>query len=358
MDILTIKEVSKKEKNVTLIDDLNLQLKEGQSISIKTSEDITLLLIDIILGYILPPKGKVYINDINNSQYLKKYRNTISVILKEEGFYERLNVYDYLKFFHRIHDSKFDLKKVMVKFGLLDIAKDKISSLTYSQKKRISFARALISDPKILLVQEPTMNLDRESTLIIRESIPYMNSLGISIIAFSVALEEVILLEADSYMLDENGFKPIESKSRVEESKLEAEKSNLKVEENENSPNEVEESDKPSFKIDKIPVKINEKIILFNPMEINFIESLDGVTYINVGSEKFPCSFTLSKLEERLKYIGFFRCHRSYLVNLQKVREVITWTRNSYSLILDDKNKSSIPLSKGRVEELKGILKL
>ncbi|MDR0435024.1 MAG: LytTR family transcriptional regulator DNA-binding domain-containing protein [Gracilibacteraceae bacterium] len=37
-----------------------------------------------------------------------------------------------------------------------------------------------------------------------------------------------------------------------------------------------------------------------------------------------------------MKPYGFFRCHRSYIVNLQKVREIITWTRNSYGLILDD----------------------
>ena len=46
---------------------------------------------------------------------------------------------------------------------------------------------------------------------------------------------------------------------------------------------------------------------------------------------------------------GFFRCHRSYIVNLQKVREVITWTRNSYSLILENKEKTSIPLSKAKM---------
>ncbi len=71
----------------------------------------------------------------------------------------------------------------------------------------------------------------------------------------------------------------------------------------------------------------------------------------------FVCALTLSEsLEARLTGFRFFRCHRSYLVNLQRVREVITWTRNSFSLILDDERKSSIPLSKGRMDELKGVI--
>jgi ABC-2 type transport system ATP-binding protein len=108
--------------------------------------------------------------------------------------------------------------------------------------------------------------------------------------------------------------------------------------------------------MEKIPAKINDKIILFDPLEINFIESNEGVSQLHVRKEVFPCTLTLNELEEKLKAFGFFRCHRSYIVNLQRVREVITWTRNSFSLVLDDELKSSIPLSKGKFDELKYIL--
>ncbi|NGY80208.1 LytTR family transcriptional regulator (plasmid) [Bacillus megaterium] len=111
-------------------------------------------------------------------------------------------------------------------------------------------------------------------------------------------------------------------------------------------------------RFEKIPAKVNEKIILFNPTEIEFIESNEGVANLHVNGEVFPCSYTLNELFNRLEAFGFFRCHRSYIVNLQKVREVITWTRNSYSLILDDHEKSSIPLSKGKLGELKEIIGL
>ncbi|HFE67513.1 MAG TPA: LytTR family transcriptional regulator, partial [Chloroflexi bacterium] len=56
---------------------------------------------------------------------------------------------------------------------------------------------------------------------------------------------------------------------------------------------------------------------------------------------------------------GFFRAHRSYLVNLQQIKEVIAYTRNSYTLILDNGgsgDRSEIPLSKGAARELRELL--
>ncbi|MDD3224426.1 MAG: LytTR family DNA-binding domain-containing protein [Clostridium sp.] len=113
-----------------------------------------------------------------------------------------------------------------------------------------------------------------------------------------------------------------------------------------------------TYKVEKISAKIGEKILLFDPKEIDYVESEQGSTTLSVRGEKFPCNMSLTDLEKRLKNFGFFRCHRSYIVNLQRVREVITWTRNSYSLNLDDKVKSSIPLAKGRIDELKDILSI
>ncbi|GAA0320253.1 hypothetical protein GCM10008931_09640 [Oceanobacillus oncorhynchi subsp. oncorhynchi] len=93
-----------------------------------------------------------------------------------------------------------------------------------------------------------------------------------------------------------------------------------------------------------------------DPQEINYIESQDGQSYLYTRGEGFPTGLTLKELEQRLSHQGFFRCHRSYIVNLQKIREVITWTRNSYSLSLVDKKSSEVPLSKSKLNELKELL--
>ena len=71
---------------------------------------------------------------------------------------------------------------------------------------------------------------------------------------------------------------------------------------------------------------------------------------------RLPTQFTLGDLEGRLARSGFFRAHRGYLVNLQHVKEVIPFTRNSFSLRLDDPEGTLIPLSKAAAGELRDLL--
>src|SRR5699024_7679292 len=94
------------------------------------------------------------------------------------------------------------------------------------------------------------------------------------------------------------------------------------------------------------------KIILFDPPEIDYIESHEGQSNLHIKGDAFPCVFTLADLEQRLSAFGFFRCHRSYIVNLQKVREVITWNPISYYIVLNYDKKLSIPISKTKIAQL------
>lgn len=335
MSLLYIDNVSKKLGDLDLIEDMNLRLEPGKCIAIKCSEEISTILFRMIYGKVAPSKGSFKIN----GESTEKNKELICILMGKDAFYERLTVKEHLNFYKKIYNFQSPLDFVMEKMALYYIQNTKLKDLNYSQRKRLSFARALISGAKLLLLQEPTLSLDRESLSIIRELIPYLCSLGISIIATSVALEDAILLGGEVYTLDYSGFKKLETEENVDEF----------------CSSEIDI--KPSYNINKIPVKQEDKIILFNPNEISYIESIESVSYIIVKGEKFKSSLTLAELENRLKSFGFFRCHRSYLVNLQMIREIVSWSKNSFSIILEDKNKSSIPLSKGKIIELKEILR-
>src|SRR5690606_19102824 len=120
-------------------------------------------------------------------------------------------------------------------------------------------------------------------------------------------------------------------------------------------PGELEEA---NFNVQKIPTKKNDKVILFNPPEIDYIESINSSAIVHVAGETYTCAMTLAELEQRLQHYGLFRCHRSYIVNLQKVRELITWTKNSYSLRLTTGKDSVVPLSRTKLVELKELLNI
>jgi len=171
---------------------------------------------------------------------------------------------------------------------------------------------------------------------------------GKTVLLLTGNMESAITLADKVFKLDESGLHEIHMAREFEEDIPSISEASAEIDKTEIQP----------VRFEKIPTKVNEKIVLFDPPEIDYIESNDGQSSLHINGEAFPTMFTMNELEERLQHFGFFRCHRSYIVNLQKVREVITWTRNSYSLILDDEKKSNIPLSKTKMAELKVMLGL
>lgn len=338
MPLLEIKDLYKEIDSNKVFSNINLTLDNSQCIAIRCKKNIGSIFLTIIIGDILPSNGEVLYDGQLLKDNFEDFSKEIGVYLLEYQLYERMNVKEYLKFFKKIYSSKISIDDLLRKIGLLDKQTIKISKLTYSQKQRIHIARAVINNPKLLLLEEPTQNIDLESCIIIRKLLSDMVKEGMSIIFTTSSYEEAEALGTEIYTLDEKGL----HKNIIENKDLNKDEDNLNVARN--------------IKIEKIPAKVNDKIILFNPLELIFIESNDGNSFLNTCDEKLPCPLSLQNLENRLKIFGFYRCHRSYIVNLQRVREVIPWSRNSYSLILDDEKETSIPLSKGRFDELKEIL--
>lgn len=85
------------------------------------------------------------------------------------------------------------------------------------------------------------------------------------------------------------------------------------------------------------------------------MEANEGKVFVYVKNEQYHGDFRISDLEEKLAKFGFFRCHRSYIVNMQKVTELVKWTRNSYSLRLSGYDKTDVPLSKAKIQELRSM---
>ncbi len=106
----------------------------------------------------------------------------------------------------------------------------------------------------------------------------------------------------------------------------------------------------------KIPVRLEGEVALITPSDILFAAAAEGRSLLRTTTGELPTQFTLGELEERLSNRGFFRAHRSYLVNLQHVKSVIPYTRNAFSLILDDADETEIPLSKSSAAELRELL--
>ncbi|ATP38881.1 ABC transporter ATP-binding protein [Solibacillus sp. R5-41] len=276
--------------------------------------------------------------DVTKINYLKQQllkEQNIYVHMHEDGQYDRLTVEETFRYYTMLYETKIPAEQLWKEFGLQQQLKNKVGELTSSEKRLLSFIQPLLQQKQCIAFIEPFQNLQQVERKIIMHLLSLLQNDEKQIILLSNNLEDLIISSGEIFRLNEQGLHPIQ------------------MEEELNEPSKI---DTVQLKIEKIPIKKDEKIILFNPPEIDYIESIEGDVFVYVGGESFPCTLTLNDLENRLKPFGFFRCHRSYIVNLQKVREIISWTRNSYSLSLQGFAKAEVPISRNKLTELKDIV--
>jgi len=112
----------------------------------------------------------------------------------------------------------------------------------------------------------------------------------------------------------------------------------------------------PGFKIDRIPAEKQGKTILVTESDIFYAFTEQDYVYIKTHSDKLFTRFTLKELEARLNSGVFFRTHRCYLVNLHKVKEIVPFFNGTYNLVVEDKERSEVPVSRAQAKKLRRIL--
>lgn len=101
----------------------------------------------------------------------------------------------------------------------------------------------------------------------------------------------------------------------------------------------------------------NERIYLLDPSEILYITAAMGTVLIVTDRDRYLSRSTIKLLEEKYKNMGFFRCHKSFLINLNKVDIILPSFKGLYTVEL--KNcLENIPVSRNYVDEFRRILDL
>ena len=129
-------------------------------------------LMNIIATILQPSKGTVTINgiEIKNSQ---KIRQMIGYLPQDYDFYPNMKVSEvlyYLGFLSKINQTDFDkyVDLILRKVNLIDYKNKKVKSLSGGMKKRLGIAQAILHDPKVIIVDEPTAGLDPEERVRLR----------------------------------------------------------------------------------------------------------------------------------------------------------------------------------------------
>ncbi|MGO5013418.1 LytR/AlgR family response regulator transcription factor [Niallia sp. Sow4_A1] len=107
----------------------------------------------------------------------------------------------------------------------------------------------------------------------------------------------------------------------------------------------------------RINLRKNENIIVTDVNDIYFAEASEKVTVVYTKSEEYMMQMSISDFHDKLPQDTFFRCHRSYTVNLSKIHEIVPWFNHTYLVRLKDM-KAEIPVSRSKAKAFRQLMHL
>lgn len=120
-----------------------------------------------------------------------------------------------------------------------------------------------------------------------------------------------------------------------------------------------EQAQAPKANTGKVVVRAQSRLLLVDQREICFASIEDGtISVVTPTVEGHSNCRTLEELMDQLNPETFWRVHRSFLVNIQHIREVVPWFKSSYQLRMDDPKKTEIPVSRAQTKRLRELFNL
>jgi two-component system response regulator LytT len=120
-----------------------------------------------------------------------------------------------------------------------------------------------------------------------------------------------------------------------------------------------EQAQPPKANSGKVIVRAQSRLLLVDQREICFASIEEGtISVVTRTVEGQSNCRTLEELMDQLDPETFWRAHRSYVVNIQHIREVVPWFKSSYQLRMDDAKKTEIPVSRAQTKRLRELFNL
>ncbi len=204
--MITLEHVSKTySAGVPALNDVNLDIEEGEFVFIVgDSGSGKSTLIKLLLKELDPTEGTImingkYLNKIRRRQ-IPKFRRNIGVVFQDFRLLKDRNVYDNIAFAQKVigEPSSRIRKRVPQMLSMVGLAPKYRSfpkQLSGGEQQRVAIARALVNEPKILLADEPTGNLDNNNAWEIMKLLEEINSKGTTVVVVTHNMEIVKVMK-------------------------------------------------------------------------------------------------------------------------------------------------------------------
>ena len=193
MQLIELKNVNKRYPNgVTALADIDLEISKGEFVFIiGASGSGKSTLIKLLYRQEKPTYGEVFVGGINVAKLrngkVYKLRRKLGIVFQDYKLLPKLTVYENVAFALEMYGLKGDeirrrTIKALEQVGLKDKLRSFPDELAGGEQQRVSIARAIVNDPKVLICDEPTGNLDPDTSLEIMKVLEVINNLGTTVI--------------------------------------------------------------------------------------------------------------------------------------------------------------------------------
>lgn len=184
---LEVKNLGKRFGRREVFDQINFSLKEKSSLIItgRNGSGKTTLL-KILCGLVRPTQGEVSMKTGGKKIGPEESKNLLGVVMPDLELYGELTALENLLFLSRIRGQSSggdELKEKIHQVGLAEREEDLVATFSSGMKQRLKYALALLFEPKILLLDEPTANLDEEGITLVDRIVSHQKKRGILILA-------------------------------------------------------------------------------------------------------------------------------------------------------------------------------
>ncbi len=204
--MVTLEHVSKSySAGIPALNDVSLNIDEGEFVFIVgDSGSGKSTLIKLLLKELEPTEGTITINGKNLSRIrrrqIPKFRRNIGVVFQDFRLLKDRNVYDNVAFAQKVigepnHNIRKRVPQMLSMVGLAPKYRSFPKQLSGGEQQRVAIARALINEPKILLADEPTGNLDNNNAWEIMKLLEEINGRGTTVVVVTHNMEIVKVMK-------------------------------------------------------------------------------------------------------------------------------------------------------------------
>jgi lipopolysaccharide export system ATP-binding protein len=212
--ILRTESLIKKYRQRKVVNEVSVNVKQGEIVGLLgpngAGKTTTFYM---IVGLIKPLSGRIFLedNDITNEPMYKRSQQGIGYLAQEASVYRHLSVEDNLK--SSLEFTKFTkqeqanrLEDILEEFGLQDVRKSKGITLSGGERRRTEIARALVADPKFILLDEPFAGVDPIAVEDIQSIVSKLKDKNIGVLITDHNVHETLNITDRSYLLFEGSI--------------------------------------------------------------------------------------------------------------------------------------------------------